>query len=356
MEDSRKTKLAKLVITHCLDVKPGQNIVVSGSTEAEEFIEELYKQMILAKANPLIKLSPKNTDYFFFKNANKEQLKKFPKHWLEAVKGSDSYITIDTTFNTRQLSSCDPKKIALRMKTLDKIETHIYNSGKMKNLIVTYPCLAHAIEADMSLDEWKDFVYSSCLIDWKKFAKKYERIAKHFHKGEEVHLIGENVDLKFSIKNKNALLEDGKENMPGGEIYMAPIRNSMNGWIKFEFPAIYNGNEILDISLKFKDGKVIEANASKNKKVLLQAISTDKNSGYIGEFGIGINPGIKRYTKNLMFDEKMEGTIHLALGMAYKENGGGNDSEVHWDIVKDMRKSKIVLDGKVVQENGKWKI
>ena len=357
MEDNRTKKLAKLAIKYCLDVKPNENVVISGSTETEEFINELYKQVILAKANPLVKIHPKDTDFFFFKKANEKQLKNFPKYWYEMVKDADHYITIDTAFNTRELSSCDPKKIAMRMKAVEKVEEYIYNTrDKLISLTITYPCLAYAIEADMSFDEWKDFVYSSCLIDWKKFSKKYGKVAKHFHKGEEVHLIGENVDLKFSIKNKNAILEDGKENMPGGEIFMAPVRTSMNGWIKFEFPSIYHGNDIRDIFLRFKKGKVIEAEASKNKKVLTAALNADKNSSYVGEFGIGINPRINRFTNNLMFDEKMNGTIHLALGMAYIENGGGNDSVIHWDLVKDMHKAKIVVDGKVVQENGKWKI
>ena len=137
---------------------------------------------------------------------------------------------------------------------------------------------------------------------------------------------------------------------------MAPVRNSVNGWVKFEFPSIYNGKEIRDIFLRLKKGKVVEAKASKNQNMLHTALKSDKNASYVGEFGIGINPGINRFTNNLMFDEKMNGTIHLALGMAYVENGGGNDSVIHWDLVKDMHKAKIILDGKVVQENGKWKI
>ena len=208
----------------------------------------------------------------------------------------------------------------------------------------------------MSIEEWEDFVFSACLIDWKKFSRKYEKIAKRFHKGEDVHLIGKDVDLKFSIKNKNAVLDNGKENMPGGEIYMAPIKNSVNGYIKFDYPGMYEGKEIRDIFLKIKNGKIIEAKASKNEKVLREIIKTDKNSQYLGEFGIGINPKIKKFTNNLLFDEKMNGTVHLALGMAYIENGGGNDSAIHWDLVKNMKHVKLLLDGKIIQEKGKWKI
>ena len=313
----------------------------------------MYKQVILKKANPIISIYPKDTTYFFFKYASKKQLKHFPYYWLNAVKKADVHIAVETEFNTRELSSCDPKKIALRTKIMDRIEKHVL---KKRNICVTYPCPAYAIEAEMSFDEWKDFTFSSCLIDWDKFHKRYIKVKKYFEKGKKIHLIGENVDLKFSINNKYVLFEDGKDNMPGGEIYMAPIKTSLNGYIKFEYPSLYDGREIKGIYLEFKNGKIVKYSASKNQKMLKGVIEADKNSSYIGEFGIGLNPNIKNFSNNLLFDEKISGTIHLAIGLAYLENGGGNDSVIHWDIVKDMKKAKIILDGKVVQENGKWKI
>ncbi|MBI2105941.1 aminopeptidase [Candidatus Woesearchaeota archaeon] len=353
MEDSRVRKLAKLVVEYCVSVKPNDDVIIFGSSEAEEFIEELYRQIILKGANPLVRMHLKDVDYFFFKHANEKQLKHFPKHWFDALKKADAHITVETEFNTRDLSSCDPKKIKIRAATLEPIEDMIL---KKRYTLVSYPCPAYAQEADMSLDEWKDFVFSSCLVDWKKLEKKYSNLAKHFTNGEKVHLLGDGVDLKFSIKNKNAVYDDGKENMPGGEVYMAPVRESMNGWIKFDYPSIYDGREIRNISLEFKKGKVIKFSASKNQNMLKAALESDKNASYVGEFGIGVNPYITRFTNNLLFDEKISGTIHLALGYAYRENGGGNDSIVHWDIVKDMKKASIILDGKIVQENGKWKI
>jgi aminopeptidase len=208
----------------------------------------------------------------------------------------------------------------------------------------------------MSLIEYENFVYNACLQDWDKLSKMFNRISKKFEKGKNVLLKGENVDLKFSIKNKNVKVDAGEENMPGGEIFMAPVRESLNGWIKFEYPAIRDGKEVNGIKLVFENGKVIESSADKNEDFLKEMINTDENSKYVGEFGIGVNPKIDKFTKNLLFDEKIGGTIHLALGMAYKENGGGNDSAIHWDIVKDMKEAKIILDGKVVQDKGRWKI
>ncbi len=356
-DEVRTRKLAKLVVRYCVDVKPNENVVIVGSSGAEDFIKELHNQIILAEANPLIRMYPKGMDYFYFKHANKKQLTDFPRWWYDAIKKSNNFIEVLTEFNTCELSSCNPKKIELRESVLSPISEYIESQKeKMKYVLVSYPCAAHAQEADMSFDEWQDFVFSSCLIDWKKFAKKYNKINKVFEKGKDIHLIGENVDLKFSVRKKNSMLDNGKENMPGGELYMSPNKKSLNGWIRFEFPSIYNGKEISEIYLEFKDGRVVKYDAKKNKKMLKFALESDKNAKYIGEFGIGVNPNIKKLTNNLMFDEKISGTIHLALGNAYIENGGGNDSVIHWDIIKDMRKAKIILDGKVVQENGKWKV
>lgn len=356
MADSRTRKLARYVLRHCLDVKPNQNIIVSAGSEAEEFVVALFKETILAGANPLLRMYPKGTDYFYFKHANKKQLQNFPHYWYYAIKKADAFIHVESKFNTRELSSIKPEKVNIREKTLKKIKEYVFWRGKVKNVIVAYPCLAHAIEADMSLDEWKDFVFNACLINWEKLSKKYNKIAKKFNRGEEVHLIGDNVDLKFLIKDKNALLENGRENVPGGEIYMSPVKKSLNGWIKFGFSSNYEGKEIRDIFLRFKNGKIVEFDASKNKKTLKKALELDKNASYIGEFGIGINPKISKYSNIDLFDEKMNGTVHLALGSAYVENGGGNDSAIHWDLVKDMKKAEIILDGKTVQKNGKWKI
>ncbi|TSC94718.1 MAG: peptidase M29 aminopeptidase II [Candidatus Berkelbacteria bacterium Athens1014_28] len=170
--------------------------------------------------------------------------------------------------------------------------------------------------------------------------------------------IGKNLAKRLinDIHGKKAVADNGEENMPGGEIFMTPVRESVEGFIKFEYPVIESGKEVTDVYLEFKKGKVVKFDASKNKNFLKEMLATDKNSSYIGEFGIGLNPKIKKFTKNLLFDEKIAGTIHLALGMAYKENGGGNDSAIHWDIVKDMRHAKIILDGKVVQQGGKWRL
>lgn len=356
--DMRTRKLAQLAVKHCVAVKPGDRVVISGGEEAISFMTELYKAVILAKAHPIVRFGLSDVSDFFYKYATKEQIERFPDEVLDVLKRANKYIGINSVSNTRELSSCDSKKMTSRAKVTKPIVEYVCNNDKnvMRRVTIAYPCIALAQDAEMSLNEYETFVYDSCLQDWKKLGKQMDLIRKNFEKGSDVYLIGKGVDLRFSIKGKNAVSDFGEENMPGGEIYMAPVRESLNGWILFDYPAIRNGKEINDIFLRFENGKVVESTASKNEEFLKEMLKTDENASYIGEFGIGCNPKINKFTKDLLFDEKIGGTIHLALGSAYKDNGGGNDSAIHWDIVKSMKKAKIVLDGKVVQENGKWKI
>jgi aminopeptidase len=355
--DLRTTELAKLIVDCSLKVKPNENVVVSGGTEAQDFIAALYKEIILRGAHPILRVGLPGLEPFFYKYAKKHQMERFPNYLDYLVKNAQKYIGIDSKSNTRELTGCDPKKISARNKVMKPIREYIVNEkDKIRRCTVGFPCAALAQEAEMSLVDYENFVYSSCLQDWKSLGKKIDKILGAFKRGKNVYLKGEGIDLKFEIHGKLAVADKGKENMPGGEIFMAPLRESLNGWVKFEYPAIESGKEVSGIYLKFEKGKVVESKADKNEDFLKEMLATDENASYVGEFGIGMNPKITQFTKNLLFDEKISGTIHLALGMAYKENGGGNDSAIHWDIVKDMKKAKIILDGNVVQEKGIWRI
>ena len=355
--DPRTKTLAKLVVNYALKVKKNENVILSGGIEAEPFLLALYKEIILKGAHPDLRINIRETVPFFFKYAKKHQIEKFPNSFDHQIKNAQKYIGILTETNTRALANCDPKKITARQKITKPITTYICN-GKphIKRSSVAFPCQALAQEAEMSLNEYENFVYGACLQDWKSIGKRMNQILQVFKKGKFVHLIGKGVDLKFQIHGDKIKSDLDGENIPMGEIFMAPVRESLNGWIKFDYPAIEASKEVTDIHLKFKDGKVIKATASRNEDFLHEMLNADENASYVGEFGIGMNPKITKFTKNLLFDEKIGGTIHLALGTAYKDNGGGNDSIIHWDIVKDMSKAKIILDGKIVQQNGRWKV
>lgn len=355
--DLRTRELAKLVVNYALKVKKGENVIISGGVEASEFLKSLYKEVILKGAHPILQVSLPDLSPFFYKYAKKNQIEKFPDHLDYLVKNSQKYIGVVTETNTRELTFCNPKKILERQKITYPITDYIVNTKpKIHRSTVGFPCPALAQEAEMDFVEYENFVYSACLQDWRKQGKRVKKILNFFRSSKKVHLLGKGVDLSFEINGEKAMDDLNGENIPMGEIFMAPKRESLNGWIQFEYPAIKNGKEVTDIYLKFEKGKVTEYSASKNQDFLKEMLDTDENSRYIGEFGIGMNPKINRFTKNLLFDEKINGTIHLALGMAYKENGGGNDSAIHWDIVKDMKNAKIIVDRKIVQENGKWVI
>ena len=191
----------------------------------------------------------------------------------------------------------------------------------------------------------------------EKISKEQDKLKKILDKGKEVRIIGKNTDIKFSIEGRKAEKGDGKNNMPCGEVFIAPKEKSTQGHIEFSFPAIRTGREVDGIKLKFKDGKVIESSAIKGEKYLKECLEMDAGAKYLGEFGIGFNPNIQKFVKNILFDEKISGSIHLALGRAYKEGGGTNESALHWDMIKDLRgEGRIIIDGKVIQEKGKFLI
>jgi len=355
--DLRNQKLAKLIVEHSIKAKPGERVLITGSIEAQDLIFALYKELILKGTHPITKISIPGTAPFYYKYAKPHQLNHYPDVYDYMVKHCQKIINIISSHNTKELTNIDPKKLTDRTKVTKPISDYIHNnSDKVSWVLVPYPCPALAQEAEMSETEYEKFVYDACLIDWKKLIRLMEKIKSKFKNNSKVHLIGEGVDLKFKVLGHKAVIGDGTCNMPDGEVFMAPIKDSINGYIRFEYPAIRGGKEVTGIELKFKDGKVVESNASKNQDFLKQMLNVDEGSSYVGEFGIGCNAAVKKFTKELLFDEKMGGTIHLALGKSYKENGETNDSAIHWDIVKDMSNAKMIVDGKVIQENGKWKL
>lgn len=356
--DIRTRKLAQLAVRKGVNAKPGHKIIISGGSEAIPFLVELYKEIILQKAIPIVKIGLPDINDFFYKYATKEQLEHFPDYWFDTIKQANGYIGISSELNSRETANCDSKKMASRGKIMHKISEYVCNEkDKIKRCTIAYPCHALAQDAEMSLTEYEKFVYDATIgVDWTKMNKLMKKVLSRFKENSEVSLIGENIDLKFKVHGEKAISDIDFDNMPAGEVFMAPIRESANGWIKFDYPSIENGKEVSGIYLKFKNGKAFEIKAEKNEEFLKEKLSIDENASHIGEFGIGMNPKITKYTNNLLFDEKIGGTIHLAMGMAYKDNGGGNDSSIHWDIVKSMKKAKMVVDGKVVQENGEWKL
>ncbi|MCB9358596.1 aminopeptidase [Candidatus Woesearchaeota archaeon] len=353
--DPRIKKLANILVNHSLKIKKDDIIDVNCGIEAKDLALEISRLILLKGAFPRVNCGLPGFAYTYFKNATNEQLSKKPELRIYEAEKIAGTISIGTENNTKELSNIAPEKIALRRKATKPISDIVIKKDNW--VICDMPTNAMAQDAEMSLEEFEDFVYSACLRDWKKEERIQTNLKKVLDKGKQVRIIGPNTDLTFSIEGRQGIKCFGKRNMPDGEVFIAPVEDTTEGYIHYDFPVCVYGKEIDNIKLEFKKGKVVKATASKNQDLLRKMIKIDPGACKLGEFGIGTNFGIKKFIKSILFDEKIGGTIHLALGMAYPEGGGQNKSALHWDMIKDLRKGgKFMIDGKVIQENGKFKI
>ncbi|MDD5253911.1 MAG: aminopeptidase [Candidatus Nanoarchaeia archaeon] len=351
--DPRNEKIANILVDYSVKVKKGETVQITGSESAKDLLMELYKKVLEKGAYPILDVNFEGTSYLYYKTASEEQLKKFPDIAMFKAKKADAYISVWGDLNTRELSNIDSKKIALRRKIVKPISDVIHNKDRW--VIFDYPTNALAMEADMSLKEFEDFVYKACIIDYSKMKKGQEKLKQLIDHGNKVRIIGEETDIELSIKGRLGINNPGVFNVPDGEVFTSPVENSANGYIFYTFPGIYMGKEVSGIRLKFEKGKVVKATAEKNEDLLKNLIKMDAGSSRLGELGIGTNYNIDKFIKNILFDEKIGGTIHLALGHGFKEAGGKNKSALHWDMIKDLRKrGEILIDDKLIQRNGKF--
>jgi aminopeptidase len=365
MVDPRIEKLAKLCVQYSVAVKPKDKVLIEGNDLAHPLINEIYKECLLSDADPLV-LPELDVEYTFYKYAKKHQLRQdFARSIYKFIfKKIDVDIYVFCNPNPKRLTGVDPARIATKQaswKDWWELWEKRQASGELKWIVLPYPISADAQEASMALQEYEDFVYRSCLVDredpvkeWKEIHASQERICKYLNNADKIEVTGEDTDISFSVKGRKWWNCGGKVNMPDGEVATGPVENSANGTVRFSYPGIYSGKEVEDITLTFKDGKVTKAKAAKGN-ALLQEILKIKGADRIGETAIGTNYGITRFTKKMLFDEKMGGTIHIALGASYPQTGGLNKSAVHWDLLKDMKKDgEICADGKLIYKKGKF--
>jgi len=269
--------------------------------------------------------------------------------------GADALIGIMAPENTRGNVDVPAARTALFQESMSTIRDRT-TSMTMPWVVCQYPTAALAQDAGMSTPAFTDFLYGACLLDWDAEADKMRRIAGLIDGASEVRIVGAGTDLRLSVEGRTCVLDDGHINMPGGEVFLSPVEDATEGTISFsEFPAVYVGHEVEGVWLRFEGGRVVDAGAARNEEYLFATLDTDPGARILGELGIGCNPGIQRHMKNTLFDEKIDGTIHLALGRSYTSTGGVNESAIHWDIVKDLRSGgELYLDGEVVQRNGAW--
>jgi len=367
MVDPRIEKLAKLCVQYSVAVKPKDKVLIRGYDVAHPLTNEIYKECLLSDADPIALPLP-DVDYTFYKYAKKHQLRddftrSVSKFILEKI---DVQITVLCNPNPKGLTGVEAARIAMNRaawKDITELFMKRQSAGELRWTLLPYPISADAQEASMALQEYEDFVYKSCMVDkedpveeWKKMDADQERICKFLNKVDEIKITGEDTELAFSVKGRKWWNCGGKINMPDGEVATGPLENSANGTVRFSYPGIYSGKEVEDITLTFKDGKVTKAKAAKGNE-LLQEVLKIKGADRIGETAVGTNYGITRFTKKILFDEKMGGTIHMALGASYPQTGGLNKSAVHWDLLKDMKKDgEIRADGKLIYKKGKFLI
>jgi len=355
--DPRVTKQAEILVEQSLKFKKGESCVVIGDFAAKPLMLELYKQLI-NKGAKIVRLQwiAYELDEIYYSNSTEAQLKIYPEFDDYEMKKMDCYIRIGSSTNTRGLSNIDAAKISLRQKITRPITD--YRVENTRWVVTRFPTEAQAQEADMSLSQYADFVFSAINdVDWKKIFGQQQKLAAKVTKTNEVHIIGPGTDLVLGKKNREAINAGGENNMPDGEVFTSVTENKADGFITYTYPALYMGREFHNVRLEFKDGKVIKANADKNEKDLVKILDMDAGSRILGELGIGNNFKINKFTKDILFDEKIGGSVHFALGMGYKDTGSKNESGLHWDMIKDLRRGgEFWFDDKLVQKNGKWLI
>jgi len=368
--DDYNEKAAMLAVQYAVDVKPGELVFINGSEVANDLIKAVYIETLKAGGHPIVQSTIKGINAAKFKYSSDEQLAYVnPMTELLASKVQKK-INVFADHNRQKMSLIDPEKIKLtssspKFKELMKIYQERISKKELEWTIVPYPCDSFAQDAKMDTESYKEFVYKALKLDsenpldvWREIEKEQDKIVEILNKVDKIHVLGEDTDLTLSVKGRPWENCCGHKNLPDGEVFTSPIENSINGRIRFTYPGIFQGKEIKNILLEFKDGRVIKGTADEGQE-LLDTILTIENADLIGEFAIGTNYGIQKFTKNMLFDEKMGGTMHMALGMGFPETKSENQlCPIHWDILKDMKSedSKIIADGKVIYQAGKWLI
>jgi aminopeptidase len=356
MRDPRLEQYAGILVDTCIGVQPGWQVLVSAAPLARPLVDEVSRLLGERGAYALIRQNLTGSLPWALA-APEELLKTIPSIDLHSLENADALISIDAPENTRERSALSTERVRLRQAALRPAMERLF-TGDLKWVGCLYPTPALAQDAGMSTRAFEDFLYGACLLDWDAERERMSRYSERFDSADEVRIVGAETDLTLSLAGRTGEVDAGGANMPGGEFYYSPVEDSAEGTISFlEFPAPLAGREVAGIRLRFEGGRVVDASAASEEDFLIEQLDQDEGARRIGELGIGCNPGITRFMKNTAFDEKIDGTVHIALGNGLPEVGGTNESEIHWDIVKDLRPGgQILLDGEVVQQDGVWRI
>jgi aminopeptidase len=367
MRDPRVENLAHILVNYSTKVKEGETCVIEGSSAAEPLMAAVYERVLDAGGNPVLSMSFDGQPAVYYRRASDRQLEWVSPLATWAAEEADCRIAVGAETNTRQLSGVDPERQTKRQAaTRHLMEATMRRAaeGTHRWVYTIYPTNAYASDAEMSLAEFEDFYFHACLADdgdplgaWKRESEETHRLADWIQGHEEVHVIAPGTDLRLGIAGRTFIPCDGEHNMPDGEFFTGPVEDSVEGEVSFHLPAMIGGREVSGVRLRFESGKVVDAGAERGEEFLIKLLDTDDGARRLGELGIGTNYGIDRGTRDVLLDEKIGGTVHMAVGASYPDSGGVNQSAVHTDMVCDLRQGgRIEVDGELFQEDGRFKV
>jgi aminopeptidase len=365
MIDRRLEKLATILVRHSVDLRKDDLFVISGSSLAAPLIREVYRQAIEVGAHPFTHVGIDGLAEIYYQHSSDRQLKYVSPLSKFEIEHIDASLSIISPENTRNMTGIDPKKQAISSIAHQQLHTIFLERAAKKELrwcVTQYPTQASAQDAEMSLAEYEQFIFNAAHVDakdpikyWRTVHTEQEKVRKLLQTKKTLHVLAKDTDLTVSVKGRKWINCAGKENFPDGEVFTGPVESSAEGTISYSFPGSHGGREVDDIQLTFKKGAVVKATASKGEKFLRSMLDMDPGAKRLGEFAFGTNYGVKRYTKNTLFDEKIGGTIHLAVGAGYPETGSNNKSSLHWDMVCDLRKNgEVYADDELIYKNGRF--
>lgn len=367
MSDIRMNRLANVLVNYSTKVRAGDWVHVNANWQAIPLVKEVVTYILRAGGNPSVTFESSDLNEVFMAQASEAQLTWTPPLDMHMIKNANVWIIIEAPENTRAMSNIDPSRQQARNLAFEKwmeIYSKRSTSAELRWVMTNYPCQALAQDAGMSLGDYENFVYQAAFADqvdpiqhWHNIHEEQERLISWLSGKKTISIRGPYADFEFSIAGRRFINLDGVRNMPGGEIFTSPIEESAKGWVYFRYPAIHQDVVVEGVRLEFEQGRVVTASAEKNEPFLLKMLDTDEGSRFLGEFGIGTNHGIDRFTRSIQYDKKIGGTFRLALGSGFGEAGGLNESGVHWDLITDAAKeTEMRADGEIFHTDGGFTI
>jgi aminopeptidase len=360
MVDERVGKLARVLVDYSIEAGEGDQVLLFGELGAQPLMTALYARLLEVGAFPVLQVGLPGTQEIFFEKARDLHYEKLPSIARFIVEEADAQIAVRAPSNTRALSKVDPSKQQARAELNKPLQEIILKKDRW--VVTLFPTEALAQEAGMGLAEYEAFAFEAMGLNeedpvryWEDKSREQERLKERLQEASEIRIVGPETDLTLSVEGRTFINSAGRRNMPCGEVFTGPIEDSANGTVYFGVPAAIGGREVSGARLRFEEGRVVEASAERGEDYLTSLLDTDPGARYLGELGIGTNYGIKQASANVLFDEKLGGTVHLAIGRSYEETGGKNESSVHTDLVCDLREEgELYADGELIQENGRF--